>query len=632
MNIDIEALSDRMVAALFDGGYQGLLVVALIWAALKLSPRANAATRYAAWMVTLLVAAALPLVQFFAPRGESKLAISAPPLETISEETEEDFEATSIPTDTEIAAIQEPDAAPLPPLPTETPARTWHLSIPKYASAVLLSAWAVLALVRIVGLAYQLILLRTFRKQGELPRAELAAQFLILARRMKLDRPTSLLVSAKLDVPMAAGFLRPAILLPKSFVDSATERQSEQVLRHELAHVARRDDWGNLVQQIISAVFFFHPGIWVASRRLTVEREIACDDHALAAIGAPRDYALFLTEFAGRARGRVWTAAPAAWSSKSQLKERIVMILDGKRNASPRLARARALGMAMAAVTLAATAMIAAPRLVLAGDSDEITEAKEKPPIKITTPAPAADPKPAIVAVTTTTPNPVVKVSAPTVTIATPSIKDLPKTPKPPRAVVALTDPPEPVEPRRRSQDSIERRLEALERMVEKLSNRERADKAPKSGWSEEDEHKIKKLSEEHAKMAEKMAKVQVKDEEWNRMRDELKRETDRARRDIERAARDAERASQQAARASADNARMQSQSRAENFGQGNDSLKARRQALQAQRRSIEKQIEALEREIQEQDREKSERSERSEKPEPKEKSKDKDNSDAIKK
>ncbi len=30
MKIDIEALSDRLVAAVFDGGYQGLIVVAVI--------------------------------------------------------------------------------------------------------------------------------------------------------------------------------------------------------------------------------------------------------------------------------------------------------------------------------------------------------------------------------------------------------------------------------------------------------------------------------------------------------------------------------------------------------------------------------------------------------------------------
>ena len=69
---------------------------------------------------------------------------------------------------------------------------------------------------------------------------------------------------------------------------------------HELAHVRRRDDWTNLVQHCINALFFFHPAIWWVSKRISLEREIACDDQVLHSTRRPRAYALLLADLATR--------------------------------------------------------------------------------------------------------------------------------------------------------------------------------------------------------------------------------------------------------------------------------------------------------------------------------------------
>jgi hypothetical protein len=180
------------------------------------------------------------------------------------------------------------------------------------------------------------------------------------------------------STPIVAGTWRPAVLLPARLA-CEPGADLERILRHELAHVKRGDDWTNLLQQGIRASLFFHPGVWWLSRRLTVDREIACDDFVLAASRSRRDYALLLTDFASRTRGRSWAAAPGAWSSKHQLKERISMILDSKRNASTHVSRRRAGALCSAAVLAAAVALYAAPRLALAGDSssDEAPAAAE---------------------------------------------------------------------------------------------------------------------------------------------------------------------------------------------------------------------------------------------------------------
>lgn len=52
----------------------------------------------------------------------------------------------------------------------------------------------------------------------------------------------------------------PIILLPTAHLEQLSEAELEQVLQHELAHVARRDDWIKLAQRLAEAVFWFTSG------------------------------------------------------------------------------------------------------------------------------------------------------------------------------------------------------------------------------------------------------------------------------------------------------------------------------------------------------------------------------------
>jgi len=146
----------------------------------------------------------------------------------------------------------------------------------------------------------------------------------------------------------------------------ANEGEVEHVLRHELAHVDRRDDWGNLVQQLIQAALFFHPAVWWISARLSLEREIACDDCVLEASGRPRAYALTLANVASRMNHCRHLLAPGVSNNNSQLQQRITMILNTHRDRSPRLARSRLGFFTTATAIFAVLAINAGPRLVLA--------------------------------------------------------------------------------------------------------------------------------------------------------------------------------------------------------------------------------------------------------------------------
>ena len=169
-----------------------------------------------------------------------------------------------------------------------------------------------------------------------------------------------LLASAEARVPMAAGFVRRAIVFPHSVLDSLTPEEFEQVLCHEMAHLGRWDDWTQLAHAIAQAILFFNPAIYWIGRRLKIEREMACDDWVVSTTGEARPYAACLTHLHEvTRRARAPQLAPGATSGKQwQIVARVEALLQPDRNSTPRFSRS---GW-MAACALVSAALIVAGR------------------------------------------------------------------------------------------------------------------------------------------------------------------------------------------------------------------------------------------------------------------------------
>jgi beta-lactamase regulating signal transducer with metallopeptidase domain len=91
------------------------------------------------------------------------------------------------------------------------------------------------------------------------------------------------------------------------------------ILRHELAHVIRRDYLLSSLIDGACTLLFFHPALWAARKRMRVERELACDRAVVEACPDHRaDYAASLTQFvrlsmgARRLSPEVQFAAPSS--------------------------------------------------------------------------------------------------------------------------------------------------------------------------------------------------------------------------------------------------------------------------------------------------------------------------------
>ena len=189
------------------------------------------------------------------------------------------------------------------------------------------------------------------------------------ASRLGLRRPPPLRIAAGLESPCVFGLWRPRILLPPDL----SREVAEHALLHELAHVRRGDLLLAAFLGILRAVYFFHPLVHLAARRLEGLRELCCDRLVARRLGAETAaYRRTLLSFAARRHGEALAALPFA--GRSSLLERL-RALERAEKDRPMLRRGvTTLGAALAL----ACAVPAAPRAE--AGAVEVAELIARPP------------------------------------------------------------------------------------------------------------------------------------------------------------------------------------------------------------------------------------------------------------
>jgi len=90
---------------------------------------------------------------------------------------------------------------------------------------------------------------------------------------------------------------RGSIYLPADFVKENSNEHRRGVLGHELSHILRFDAAVNILQILAQAVFWFHPFVWWANKKIRGEREKCCDEMVIARLGAKaKDYSTAIVE------------------------------------------------------------------------------------------------------------------------------------------------------------------------------------------------------------------------------------------------------------------------------------------------------------------------------------------------
>jgi TonB family protein len=166
------------------------------------------------------------------------------------------------------------------------------------------------------------ILLRLFRLGTGLARLR------SYHRRALPYQGDTILLSDEILAPGTFGFWEPVILLPIDFPKYAPAVQ-EAILAHERLHVKRRDWLFSVLEELVRAVFWFHPAIWWVLAEIQLAREQVVDQAVIESTRLPEQYVAALLFIARTAAQSNSTPAPF-FLLKRHLKQRVIAILNCK--------------------------------------------------------------------------------------------------------------------------------------------------------------------------------------------------------------------------------------------------------------------------------------------------------------
>jgi beta-lactamase regulating signal transducer with metallopeptidase domain len=284
--LGVHAIAQFSTLRILDSLVEGSVIAGLGALLLRLTPRQNAAARFAVWFSTLLAIAGLPLMVAWTPHRIISQTLTRP-----------------------------------------------AITVPESWALYLFGAWCLIAGFSLLGVVRAVWHLHILRKNcAPIDPAELEPILQETLRRYRMKRQVQLCTSEQLKVPTAIGLMNPAIVIPRWVMQELSAPELNQILLHELAHLRRCDDWTNLIQQVVRALFFFHPAVWWIERKIALEREMACDDAVLAETDSPRAYAECLAHLAQRSFvHRSLALAQAALGRIRQTSLRVAEILDVNR-------------------------------------------------------------------------------------------------------------------------------------------------------------------------------------------------------------------------------------------------------------------------------------------------------------
>ena len=260
----------------------GIIVATSVWLLLRFVAKPNPRTKFTVWFIALLFIALLP----FVPVGRIGTSVKPP----------------------------SPD-----------------ITLPGWCASGLLALWGLAVFFALARIVFAIAKLRLLRRDSIPISTESLDPALLLAISECESRfPGAVRLSSHVRVPTAVGFFRPAVLLPEWTLRELPPEDLSSIILHEFAHLQRRDAWTNLVQKLVRAIFFFHPAVLWIENRLSLEREMACDEAVVKKTGNARAYATCLVALAERSLAKRSIAlAQAAVGRVHDMSVRLSRILSG---------------------------------------------------------------------------------------------------------------------------------------------------------------------------------------------------------------------------------------------------------------------------------------------------------------
>jgi CubicO group peptidase (beta-lactamase class C family) len=197
-------------------------------------------------------------------------------------------------------------------------------------AGIVIIVWLAGALLGLAGIAgRRRAAWRIVRESQPIANPRLAERLAAVIGEAGLTVPIRLAWHPLVTVPAVTGIRRPTLLLPMDFEAKPAAAQN-MVLRHETAHLRRRDGAASLLGEVAVAVFWFNPAVRIAARRMRDLQEIAADSAVLRAGITASSYADFLLDWFRNTRGAQYATSHGGHAilGDCQMETRLRTILD----------------------------------------------------------------------------------------------------------------------------------------------------------------------------------------------------------------------------------------------------------------------------------------------------------------
>ena len=224
-------------------------------------------------------------------------------------------------------------------------------------SLLALLAWGAGALAVIAVQFASLANLRKRVRHSKLPVFEDVARIFESCRQeLKITRHIEVVEQSALDVPFVMGILSPVLVLPGD-IESKSAEQIRHICLHELTHVKYGDLFAITLLNVLRAVYWFNPLVWVCFRFIRKDMETACDARVISHVGtaARQRYIGTVLQFTEHQEKQRLYAAMGMADGRLKMEQRILGMFKRQRTD----AKGRIVAICIAVLILAMSVLTA---------------------------------------------------------------------------------------------------------------------------------------------------------------------------------------------------------------------------------------------------------------------------------
>ncbi len=157
--------------------------------------------------------------------------------------------------------------------------------------------------------------------------------FLQCKRELGIKRKIRLSVQNAFPMPAITGLFRPVLILPADTAKAHDDDQLRHIMMHELNHYKHGDLAVIWILNILNAVYWFNPLVWLCIRLMRKDMETVCDTAVLRRLGrgSRQAYISTILQFAEKNGGERLQAALSINDERIQMKKRIEGMFMKKR-------------------------------------------------------------------------------------------------------------------------------------------------------------------------------------------------------------------------------------------------------------------------------------------------------------